>query len=487
MEERGVEGKGRKDSRRERRSGDDGPRRFGEALENRLADLIAAWRSGTGRKGPEGRLLPPEIASVGKALLGLQRGLTGDRRLAGKGYMDDPDLLGAYLLYYWPVSYLQTGLALETLAPELPAGARILDLGSGPGPASAALADWLGARDSDDAGRGAEAGGDLPDSFLLADASRPALDLASLLLGQGGKRTVASRVVNLEGQAALDAVASRGPFDLVMMGHCLNELWAASESAPERRLGLAEGIMDLLAPGGLFLVVEPSLLKTSRDLLSLRDSLSARGHRVLGPCLRQGPCPALAAGPSHTCHSEAAWDPPEPLASLAAAAGLDRRSVKMTFVAFGGGGSPVANGRAAAPAAAPTASGPATDRAPERAPDAETTGLERRLEPESETALVVSEPMLNKAGRLRYLLCNDAGRFAVSARRDDPAARAAGFFGLRRGDRISLAGAEARGGAEALGFQPATRLEILAPAPSIAASARPAVWPTRPSGGRRHG
>jgi SAM-dependent methyltransferase len=475
MGERLEEGSGR--------TGDGASRRFGEVLDSRIRSLVDAWRSDSGRKGPAGRLLASEAASVGKALLGLQRGLTGDRHLAGKGYMDDPDLLGAYLLYYWPVSYLQVGLALETLTPKLPAGARILDLGSGPGPASAALGDWLAARTSS---------GSTGAHFLLADSSRPALDLARSLLGTSGDRAVESKVLDLEAPAALDAVSRSGPFDLVVMGHCLNELWPSSAEAPEKRLELAEGVMDLLAPGGLFLIVEPSLLRTSRDLLSLRDALAARGHRVLGPCLRQGPCPALAAGPSHTCHSEVAWDPSEPVASLAAAAGLDRQSVKMTWLAI-------------APAQEPAVGPELADREPAAArPETLASGkpaskqiappaAARRLAPEEETALVVSEPMLNKAGRLRYLLCNDAGRFAVSARKDDPAARAAGFFSLKRGDKIRLRGTEVRGTAEAeaLGFLPGTELEIVVPAPSIAAAAESAPIPPRPpagaSGERRHG
>ena len=216
-----------------------------------------------------------------------------------------------------------------------------------------------------------------------------------------------------------------------------------------KRLALAEGILRLLGPGGSFLAIEPSLLTTSRELLSLRDGLGARGCRILGPCLRQGPCPALAAGPGHTCHSEAPWIPPEPVASLAAAAGLDRDSVKMTWVAIG---APAAAGGTAATRLAPAEAG-------------------------TVTALVVSEPMLNKAGRLRYLLCNESGRFAFSAKKDDAAATAAGFPGLRRGDRIRLVGTEQRCPAgpagenrtevPALGFLPSTGLEILAPAPSI--------------------
>ena len=104
----------------------------GALLGARLGALIELWRSGRkalGRPGGGGRLTGREIEDAGAALLALQRGLTGDRALAGSGYMEDEDLLGAYLLYYWPVSYMQVSLALAE-RPFSPS--RVLDLGSGP-------------------------------------------------------------------------------------------------------------------------------------------------------------------------------------------------------------------------------------------------------------------------------------------------------------------------------------------------------------------
>ena len=168
----------------------------------------------------------------------------------------------------------------------------------------------------------------------------------------------------------------------------------------------------------------------------------------------------------------------------------------MTWVAFAPGRKTGAMATAPAAPTAPTVVPPvsASPPAATSASAAPASGpAARRLDPDSETALVVSEPMLNKAGRLRFLLCNDAGRFAVSARKDDPVARAAGFFGLKRGDRIRLRGAELRGTseAEALGFLPATGLEILVPAPSIAAAAAPslaaALQPAGAAREKRHG
>ncbi|MBQ5571211.1 MAG: hypothetical protein IIT45_12350, partial [Treponema sp.] len=107
-----------------------------------IPTLLRLWRSNRNASA----LSAQEAASVSKALLNLQRGLTGDRQLAGAGYMQDKNLLGAYLLYYWPVSYTQISCctnyfsnALKLLAEKNELN--ILDIGSGPGPASCALTD----------------------------------------------------------------------------------------------------------------------------------------------------------------------------------------------------------------------------------------------------------------------------------------------------------------------------------------------------------
>src|SRR5512137_1977763 len=105
--------------------------------------LLAAWRAlrreaRRGPRPPPDRLLPEELREVSAAVQRLSLGLTRDRRLAGARYLDDDRLLGAYLLFYWPVSYLQARGVLS----ELPRRPRaVLDLGSGPGPLALAALD----------------------------------------------------------------------------------------------------------------------------------------------------------------------------------------------------------------------------------------------------------------------------------------------------------------------------------------------------------
>lgn len=399
---------------------------IGRRLEERLPRLVDLWREAAARpSGASPALARPEIDIVGTALLRLQRGLTGERSLAGAPYMDDPSLLGAYLLYYWPVSYIEASIAIAELglAPR-----RVLDLGSGPGPAAAAALDAGAAR------------------VDLADRSARALELASRVLRRDSDRIAASRV-DLESPDALPE--GPGRFDLVILGHSLNELWRGREDRIERRTGLLERAGRLLEPGGALLALEPALLETSREALRLRDALSDSGYRILGPCPASSsgpyPCPALAAGPDRTCHAEAAWVPPEPVASLAARAGLDRRSVKYAwFAATPGGAEP--------PALAAAREGSARVTADE-SPDG--SSIEGR---------VVSDPMLNKAGRIRYFVCSEGRIATVSAASSSPEAEGSGFLSLRRGDRVRILGAEMRQGG-GLGLVPGSSLTLLGRSP----------------------
>lgn len=366
------------------------------ALELRAASLLALASDATRGKPapaafPTGTLAPARRAAVGQALLRLQRGLTGARALIGAPYLGDPALLEAYLLYYWPVSYAQAARALALSG--VGTRRRVLDLGSGPGPVAAAFAD-SGARE-----------------IVLVDASPEALALARRILenppeglAPAGPPRVETLAADLE--ALSPARLPPGPFDAVALGHSLNELWKGRPERVALRAALLESLRPLLAPGGLVLVVEPALLATSRDALALRDALLERGWSVIAPCPAPIPCPALAAGPAHTCHDAAPWEVPPTVAALAREAGLDRDELKAAWFAL----------------------------SPSGAPSASPEGFRR----------VVSEPMLNKAGRVRYLLCDARGRVALSAKSGDPAAKAAGFFALARYDLVRVSGAEAR-------------------------------------------
>src|SRR5215217_617790 len=236
---------------------------YSKDLERWMPRLIAVWRASRGKgDGPEGRLTPQEVKEVGAGVRQLSMGLTRERQLAGARYMDDPKLLGAYLLFYWPVSYAQARQALGEL-PHRPRS--VLDLGSGPGPLAFAAMD-AGAAE-----------------VTAADRSKPALTLARALAAEAGE-ALATR----DWDPLKKAPLPEGQFDLITMGHVLNELYGTGDAATNPRAALLEGIMERVKKGGSLLILEPALRETSRGLLKVRDVLVAKGYAVRAPCMFRG-------------------------------------------------------------------------------------------------------------------------------------------------------------------------------------------------------
>lgn len=384
-----------------------------------IGALETQWRALTGSKSA-GRLTGAELDAAAEALLGLQRGLTGERRLVGGTYMDEARALGAYLLYYWPASYLQATRALDRSG--IAAAGKVLDLGAGPGPASAACA-----------ARGA--------SLVHAvDKSPRALSLARRLLSATEVEFEVS-----EGKAAPGsppaASAPEGGWDLIVLSHSLNEFFLDPGSGPAARASFLESLAADLGEEGSILIIEPALLSTSRGLIAARDALLARGWEVLAPCIYAGPCPAYAAGEGQTCHDSFEWEPPYFTGAIADRAGLDRRELKMAWFRLI---PPRPRGaRRARRGSGDTRVSPAGDR--------EASAVRE--------AIVVSDPMLNKAGRTRFMVCGAAGRFSLSAKLHEVPRGCEGFAGLRRGMHIRFTGTEERGGGA--GLKSGSLLEII--------------------------
>ncbi len=337
---------------------------------------------------PADRLTEAETRIAGGAVRDISRGLTGARALAGAGYLDDPRLLGAYLLFYWSVSYAQTRYVIDDLVRRgigLPGKSGVLDIGSGPGPVASALSD---------AGFG---------PVVACDGSPSALAALSALAE--GHFHAETRLWRAEGGQLPDTGDKR--FGCVAFGHVLNEIGEKNGGASglDLKSSLVEEAAKRLGPGGFVLILEPALLSTSRELLALRDILVSRGYPILGPCLFRGPCPALLQD-AGTCHAEVRWELPPHVRDLARAARIDKEELKMSYLAIGAKG----------------ASWPGRD------------------DPGARPFRVVSDPMLNKAGKTRFMICGIEGRFGLMGKAGSgfPAEKA--FFSLKRGDVFGLSG-----------------------------------------------
>ena len=284
-------------------------------LERWMPRLLEVFRAHRRTRGPADRLLPDELALVVRGVRRLSEGLTRGRRLVGAHYMDDPELLATYLLYFWPISYAQARHVLQEV------GARpraVLDLGSGPAPLSLAAFD-AGAAE-----------------VTAADRSELALNLARRVAASAG-RTLTTRP--WDPIVSDELPGGRQAWSVISLGHILNELWPGASDRIARRAALCRSLLARLRKGGSLVIIEPALQVTTRELLQVRDLLVAEGVPVRAPCLFRGPCPALEREVDW-CHAERGWTPPPMLAEIISGAGLHKESIKIAYLVLGPAGEP---------------------------------------------------------------------------------------------------------------------------------------------------
>lgn len=286
-----------------------------------------------------------------KAPSRIHRGLTGSRELIGQSYLADRELRQEYEAEIAP----RTAAALEHIfsTVALPEPRRVLDLGAGTGAAGRAVVG------------------------LYQAAELVSVDKVG---GAGMIRADVARTIRPTGV--------QGEFDWIVAAHLLNELALDVEGRARLVIGWCR---DLLANDGSCILVEPALRETSRALLALRDRLIAAGHRVVAPCLWQGPCPALARDRDF-CHASAG------------AITQGRSRVDFSYLVV-------------------RKSGPVCG--------------------DKDLFRVVSDPMKDK-GRLRVFACGPVGRLLVTRLDREASASNQAFDQLGRGALVKIERAQAR-------------------------------------------
>lgn len=297
-----------------------------------------------------------------QAIRDLSDGLTGERKLVGHDYLGDADMRAAYAAFWWPATYAHAYTVLNHAAGIGKNGAkRVLDMGAGTGACTAALLDLAMLHEADV-------------HITAVDHSTAALEHLS--------RLVKSVHPNAKLQTDAEDVESwdsSGPFDIIVLGHVLNELFTADHDRDRHLQTFIENLLASLSPQGRLVIIEPALKSTSQDLLRLRDhfinSAEPNNLRIVAPCTRHDSCPALAT--DDWCHTSFTWKEPIFVRRLSEQTGLDRHRLKMSYLVF--------------------------ERDP--LPTPKSTGRISR---------VVSEPLHTK-GRLRYYVCDESGRYPVVA------------------------------------------------------------------------
>jgi len=335
--------------------------------------LIRLWRRQFYYQEKQSSLTPAEIQRLTRGIRKLSLGLTRERVLSGQDYFKDPDLLGAYLLFFWPVSYVQAHYILKThsIRPK-----SVLEVGSGAGPLGAACADLY------------------ISEITFADRNPMILKLARDLAGQ--KRLKTQTLVWNPNKPLPKALPR---FDLITFQHVLNELWQNDADRINKHVNLVKSLASRLSPEGRLLFIEPAMTATSRDLLLLRNRLLSAGLYIEAPCLFDQACPAVEKA-NDTCHMDFRWSPPGFLKNSIKSAGFQKKELKMTYFIFRT--QPV------------------------------TTSSDRRI------FRIVSDRMLSKNGKIRFIACHQDGRISLSLHPSETSHFNKDFPDLKRGDLVRI-------------------------------------------------
>ncbi len=271
--------------------------------------LISLWRKFSKTPGPADRLQTREFRSVVNAIKQLRQGWQPSGKLWGQEPLKQPELLGAYLLYYWQLHY-QEGLSFLAELPRAPR--RVLDVCSGAAPfAYAALR------------HGAQ-------EVIAWDRNREALNLGAQLCGRSGYPLTLRY-----GDAKGADLSKEKPFDLIIVGHALFDLfpYASWNKSLDRPALFISSLLQKLSPEGHLLLVDSSDNESNTLLLKLRDRLVSEGAHLHAPCIWQGNCPALEKSGA-PCYAQREMEKPFLLKELQRAAEINLSSLKATYLIF---------------------------------------------------------------------------------------------------------------------------------------------------------
>lgn len=274
---------------------------------------------------------------IGRVVTELSRLFTKERTALNRSYLDDPDHAAAYLRYFLPVNLSKIQVLLDELPSEtITTGPHnrmaVLDLGSGPGTGGLGVLDWLHAHHP-------ELVENL--SVIAVDSSAAALHQAEHLWGSycrvagisgASLQTYEADLERLLKGPLGDRTRQGGPYDLIVLANCLNELFCQTADPAAARAGLIAGLLPLLASHGTMVIVEPALRDTSRELHRVRDRLlRERRCTIYSPCLHERDCPALV-NPDDWCHEERPWETPLSIKEIDREVGFIKDALKFSYL-----------------------------------------------------------------------------------------------------------------------------------------------------------
>lgn len=339
-------------------------------LEEIMPILLGVWRRFNKEPGPQDCLQTREFRRMVAAIQKLNA--KSPEELTD---FSDTDTLSAYLLYHWVIHY-QEGLSIFGELPHTPK--RVLDICSGPG-AFAFAALRHGARE-----------------VISTDMNLKALNLGAEICGRYGLPLTIR-----EWNCRKKAIPFQETFDLIILGHCLEELFPSSEhNSKELQIDFLNSLLKKLTPNGFLVLVESSQKNSNQKILQIRDKLVESGVPVQAPCVWQGSCPVAHLSDS-PCYAQRELEKSFLTKEFQRAANINLGSLKMSYMIF-------------------------------RSPLSTWPQL-----PEQPLYRVISPPVDSYHGKGFYL-CGTDGKKKLESRIKDLPLKARAFEYLRRGELIAI-------------------------------------------------
>lgn len=215
---------------------------------------------------------------------------TVERPQSFHDYTADPVALAAYGVLFFPQTFARVSLVLNECLPHL-APLRFLDLGSGAGASSLAVAMML----------------HRPLAIHAVDHAPAALSALQQIFDDCRQlwptATLTTHVRDLH------ADGLTGSFDLILASFVLNELFPEHDNRHAEHWLRQQ--LNRLAPGGSLIVIEPAGSATCERLQGLRDQLAReKAFDLVAPCPHRLPCPMRAAKTGY-CHDVRRWCVPD--------------------------------------------------------------------------------------------------------------------------------------------------------------------------------
>lgn len=249
----------------------------------------------------------------------MSRGLTSERSERKTDYMSDAKFLSPYLTYFLPWNLYRMSRLFTGLEMDIPDGAEIVDLGSGP--LTAVIALWISRPHLRERKL----------NFTCMDRAPKSLQAGLKLFQAVAGKDTPWRVRTVKANFT-DHIKRKA--DLIIAANAFNELdWSGRVAKPQAEK-ITRHLINSTTETGRILLIETGVRLTGRIIAEMRDQMLTAGFNPIAPCPHMEECPMPATGQGAPwCHFNfSVKGAPKWLEMLSSEARLEKSGVSLNFL-----------------------------------------------------------------------------------------------------------------------------------------------------------